>query len=137
IIVAFCIAILITTTLLGIRAALVTVVLGMVMLNLANVAHLDENTNWHLTLSSIGSNIYLAVGLFVLVGFSWFATQELARLVHNERQLSEQLRTYNDQLEQQVQERTAELQQQTEALQTSEELYRTLIRNFPNGVVFL
>jgi len=45
-------------------------------------------------------------------------------------------RAYNA-LELRVQERTAELAQANEALRKSEERYRSLVRNFPNGIVAL
>jgi PAS domain S-box-containing protein len=135
--VGFGIAILVTTTLLGIKPASVAVLVSVTALKVVDMLQNGTSTlTWQFGLTLVQDGIYLAIGLFVLVGFSWFATRELSRLVRQERLLSEQLREHSQQLEHQVQERTQELRQQAEALQTSEEIYRTLVRNLPNSAVF-
>ncbi|MSQ47329.1 MAG: response regulator [Deltaproteobacteria bacterium] len=49
--------------------------------------------------------------------------------------LHAEVREARDLLEKRVEERTAELRQTNEALRKSEELYQTLARNLPNGIV--
>ncbi len=135
--VGFGIAILITTTLLGIKPAMVSVLVTVGVMHLAGTV---QSTVPAITSTSrmmpFQDGLFLALCLCVLVAFSWFATRELFRLVGQERLLSNKLRQHSQMLEHQVQERTYELKQQAEALQTSEEIYRTLVRNLPNGAVF-
>ena len=135
--VGFGIAILITTTLLGIKPAMVSVLVTVGVMHLAGTV---QSTVSAITSTSrmmpFQDGLFLALCLCVLVAFSWFATRELFRLVGQERLLSNKLRQHSQMLEHQVQERTYELKQQAEALQTSEEIYRTLVRNLPNGAVF-
>jgi PAS domain S-box-containing protein len=70
--------------------------------------------------------LYLGSGLLLIVGAFWFVT----------RKLFSQIGGNSQQVEQQVEERTRELRQKTETLQTSDEMYRSLLRNFPNGAAF-
>jgi PAS domain S-box-containing protein len=137
VIVAFGVCILINATLLGIKSAIVSVLISIIAVNLVSM---DQNSTrtaiWADRMIALQDSVYLGIGLFVLVGFSWLANQELSRLVRRERLLAERLREHSQHLEQQVEDRTAELSQKTDALQTSEETYRTLVRNLPNGAVF-
>lgn len=132
------IVVLINTTLLGIKPALVTVVVSVVVVNQVSIIQgTRETTIWAGGRIDLQDSIFMGIGFLVLMCFSWFANQELARLVLRERTLSGQLRQHSHNLEQQVEARTQELRWQSEALQASEEQYRTLVRNFPNGAVFL
>jgi two-component system sensor histidine kinase/response regulator len=115
-IVGYGVVILITTTLLGSRPAIVAVLATVVALACPHINVSDLAAFWSNSTVLVQDGIYLTITLFILVGFSWFATKELSRLVRKERLLSEQLREHSQQLEQQVQERTAELRQQTEEL---------------------
>ncbi len=58
-------------------------------------------------------------------------------MVDNIRQSLDKIRHLNRTLEQRVQERTAMLESAKEDIQRSEELYRTLITNYPDGAVYL
>lgn len=135
-VVLFCLVLLVAATLMNIRATAIFMVLGVLALGVVSYYKAAEQTAEQLFLV-FQDSIYLSVCLVVVIGFSRFATLELRRLIRQERMLSDQLRLHSQQLEQEVEERTAELRHQTEMAQTSEELYRTLIRNFPNGAVFL
>ena len=132
------VAVLITTTLLGVKPASISVLVSVGVLSVAEpIRHLFPAIVLPTEMTPLQDDVFFAISLFVLVGFSWFATRELFRLVSQERLLSDKLREHSEELEQMVQARTHELQQQAEALQTSEEQYRTLVRNFPDGAVFL
>jgi signal transduction histidine kinase/CheY-like chemotaxis protein len=137
IVVIYCIAVLVTTVLLGARPAIVCVVLSAFALSWLDMNEPGtQSLVWRLDNEAFQDAVYLMLGMLVLVGFSWFAKREFSRLVRKERLLSRQLREHSQELAHQVEERTAELRRQTEMLQASDGLYRTLVHNFPNGAVF-
>ena len=137
-VVAFAFALVIATVLLGLKSALVFVLLSVFFLKFSVIFPSSVNLLQKSSLMPpLLDAIYMLLNFVVLVSVSWLALRQLSHLGARERTLAEQLRQHSHNLEQQVEERTQQLRWQTEALQASEEQYRTLVRYFPNGAVFL
>jgi PAS domain S-box-containing protein len=134
----FSVLILIATALLGIRSVsgLTIAILAAITGTLA-AEHGPNALTGQSGIEIATDVLFAGLGILILVAISKLSTWQLTRLVHKERVLSAQLQAQSQHLEQQVQDRTRELREKAAALASSEELYRTLIRNFPNGIVLL
>ncbi len=66
----------------------------------------------------------LGLGLVVLVIFNWLSSREMSRALHQERELSAELKTHRRTLEQQVAERTRDLEQRSVQQQAAAQIAR-------------
>lgn len=109
--------------LIGLRAAILFVVLSVITYSLAGTAQLQGMIPTALAPAEAvaADAVGLGLGLSVLVILNWLSNREMANALSRERLLSQELQKRSESLAQEVEERTQELQRQALQLQTTAE----------------